>query len=276
VLWPLRCWLWCSRTFFSIPFICSINFVDKRDILGIGFSNLSATELFDHLDYGIEAEVKRQLCFVPTNSILAARKDEAVMRAYQQADVVMCDGVPVYWASKFLNRPLKQRYTGFDFFPQFIAHAADKGYSIFLMGAMPGVADDLQKMYKAKYPGLKITDVYSPPFSKAFSEEENNAMINMINASGTDVLFVSLTAPKQDLWIHQHLQQLNIKLAIGIGAAFDAENGKIKRAPLLMQRMGLEWFFRFLQEPRRLFRRYFLEAPVFILLVLKEKLSSKS
>jgi N-acetylglucosaminyldiphosphoundecaprenol N-acetyl-beta-D-mannosaminyltransferase len=245
--------------------------VDKRDILGIGFSNLSAAELFTHLDDGIGRGERRQLCFVPTNSILAARKNEAVMRAYQQADVVMCDGVPVYWASKFLSRPLKQRYTGFDFFPQFIAHAADKGYRIFLMGAKPGVADDLQKMYKAKFPAIKIKGVYSPPFAKEFSVDENNAMINMINESGTDVLFVSLTAPKQDLWIHQHLPQLNVKLAIGIGAAFDAENGKIKRAPLLMQQMGLEWFYRFLQEPRRLFKRYFLEAPVFILVVIKEK-----
>ena len=241
-------------------------------ILGVPFSNFSSTELFVHLDDGITRGEKRQVCFVPTNSILAARKDEEVMKAYQQADVVMCDGVPVYWASKFLNKPLKQRYTGFDFFPQFIEHAATKGYTVFLIGAKEGVAENLKLKYQLKFPSIKIAGIYSPPFVKDFSDQENDKMISMINKSDADILFVSLTAPKQDIWIHQHLQQLNIKLAIGIGAAFDAENGKIKRAPLLMQQMGLEWFFRFLQEPRRLFRRYFLEAPSILPLILAERM----
>jgi N-acetylglucosaminyldiphosphoundecaprenol N-acetyl-beta-D-mannosaminyltransferase len=244
----------------------------SKIILGIPFSNLSAAELFTHLDDGIGRGERRQLCFVPTNSILAARKDEAVMRAYQQADVVMCDGVPVYWASKFLNSPLKQRYTGFDFFPQFIAHAADKGYRIFLMGAKPGVAERLAAKYRIQYPSIRIVGTYAPPFADAYTTAENQYIIDLINQSGADILFVSLTAPKQDLWIHQHLQHLNVKLAIGIGAAFDAENGKIKRAPVLMQQMGLEWFFRFLQEPRRLFKRYFLEAPSILPLIFAERM----
>jgi len=97
----------------------------------------------------------------------------------------------------------------------------------------------------------------------------------MINQSSADILFVSLTAPKQDIWIHDHLNQLNVKIAAGVGAAFDAENGSINRAPKIMQQMGLEWFFRFLQEPRRLFRRYFIEAPVFVFLILKERFSNE-
>ena len=241
-------------------------------ILDVPFADVTERELIDLLDEGMGAGMQRQVCFVPTNSILAARKDEAVKKTYEEADFVICDGVPVWWASSFLGKPLKQRLTGFDFFPHFIAHCAEKGYRIFLMGASDGVAAALTNKYRSAYPNIQIVGNYAPPFMPVFSDEENKKVVSMINESGADVLFVSLTAPKQDLWIHEHLPSLHMKLAMGVGAAFDAENGSIRRAPVLMQQMGLEWFFRFLQEPRRLFKRYFLEAPVFILLIIKAKL----
>jgi N-acetylglucosaminyldiphosphoundecaprenol N-acetyl-beta-D-mannosaminyltransferase len=241
-------------------------------ILDVPFADITERELIEHLDEGMTYGMKRQICFVPTNSILAARKDQAVKKTYKDADLVICDGVPVLWASHFLGKPLKQRLTGFDFFPHFIAHCAARGYSIFLMGASEGVAAALSNKYRSLYPTIKIAGNYAPPFMPVFSDDENSRMVNMINESGADVLFVSLTAPKQDLWIHEHLPNLKVKLALGVGAAFDAENGSIKRAPILMQRLALEWFFRFLQEPRRLFKRYFLEAPVFVLLVLQLKI----
>jgi len=243
----------------------------RVEILGVPFANLHYHELFDELDRGISSGSKQQICFVPSNSILAAQKDQAAMIAYQNSAYVICDAVPVKWASSFLGKPLKERITGFDFFPDFISHAAKKGYRIFLLGAKDGVAEQLKKKYSSLYPSIQIVGVYSPPFAQYFSEAENRKMIDMINQSSADVLFVSLTAPKQDIWIHDHLDQLNVKIAAGVGAAFDAENGSISRAPKIMQQMGMEWFYRFLQEPKRLFRRYFLEAPVFLWLIFKEK-----
>jgi N-acetylglucosaminyldiphosphoundecaprenol N-acetyl-beta-D-mannosaminyltransferase len=195
------------------------------------------------------------------------------MDVYTSADVVMCDGVPVQWASKFLGTPLKQRLTGFDFFPHFIQHCAQKNYSVYFLGAKEGVAKQLATQYQSRYPGIRVAGYYTPPFAAAFSEEQNAVMHSAINAVKPDVLFVSLTAPKQDIWIHQQLEQLNVKLAIGVGAAFDSEAGSLKRAPILVQQLGLEWFYRFLQEPRRMFRRYFIEAPVFVPLVIKQLLS---
>ena len=248
--------------------------IKKINILGVHFSNLDEPQLVALLDNRIAEAQKTQVCFVPTNSILSARKSRYVMDVYNSADVVMCDGVPVQWASKFLGTPLKQRLTGFDFFPHFIQHCVQKKYSIYFLGAKEGVAKQLAAMYQSRYPGIRVAGYYTPPFAAAFSEEQNAVMRSAINAAKPDVLFVSLTAPKQDIWIHQQLEHLNVNLAIGVGAAFDSEAGSLKRAPILMQQMGLEWFFRFLQEPGRMFRRYFIEAPIFVPLVMFQFLST--
>ena len=242
--------------------------IKKINILGVHFSNLYEPELISLLDDRIAESKKTQVCFVPTNSILAARKSSFVMDVYNSADVVMCDGVPVQWASKILGTPLKQRLTGFDFFPHFIQHCAQKNYSVYFLGAKEGIAKQLAAIYQSRYPGIRVAGYYTPPFAASFSEEQNAVMLSAINAAKPDVLFVSLTAPKQDIWIHQQLPHLNVKIAIGVGAAFDSEAGSLKRAPILMQKMGLEWFYRFLQEPGRMFRRYFIEAPVFVPLVM--------
>jgi N-acetylglucosaminyldiphosphoundecaprenol N-acetyl-beta-D-mannosaminyltransferase len=196
------------------------------------------------------------------------------MDVYNSADVVMCDGVPVQWASRMLGTPLKQRLTGFDFFPNFIQHCAEKKYSVYFLGAKDGVAKQLATQYQSRYPGIRVAGYFTPPFVAAFSDDQNKAMLSAINAAKPDVLFVSLTAPKQDIWIHQQLEHLNVKLAIGVGAAFDSEAGSLKRAPIFMQQMGLEWFYRFLQEPGRMFKRYFIEAPVFVPLVMFQFLST--
>jgi len=246
----------------------------KVNILGVHFSNLDEPELISLLDNRIGESKKTQVCFVPTNSILAARKSKYVMDVYNSSDIAMCDGVPVQWASRLLGTPLKQRLTGFDFFPHFIQHCAQKNYSVFFLGAKEGVAKQLASIYQSRYPDISVAGYYTPPFAASFSEEENATMLSIINIANPDVLFVSLTAPKQDIWIHQQLEHLNVKLAIGVGAAFDSEAGLLKRAPILMQQMGLEWFYRFLQEPRRMFRRYFIEAPIFVPLVMFQFIST--
>lgn len=194
------------------------------------------------------------------------------MDVYNAADIVMCDGVPVKWASGFLGAPLKERLTGFDFFPHFIQHCAEKNYSVYFLGAKDGVVGQLAEKYQLLYPSIRIAGYSTPPFAAVFSKEQNDAICADINAANPDVLFVSLTAPKQDIWIHTHLDKINVKLALGVGAAFDAEAGSLKRAPMMMQRMGLEWLYRFIQEPRRMFKRYFMEAPLFIPLVILQKI----
>ena len=148
----------------------------------------------------------------------------------------------------------------------------DNNFSLFFLGASPGVGDTLKLKAEQMHPGINIKGVYCPPFAAKFDKEENNKIIAAINAVQPDIVLVSLTAPKQDIWISENLEKLNTKIAIGIGGAFEVSAGLINRAPLWMQKFGLEWFYRFIQEPRRMFKRYFIEAPIFIPLVIAQKI----
>lgn len=248
----------------------------RVDILGTPVSSLTIEELFRDWESVIKEGKKAQVCITPVNSILAARATARVQAIYKHADYVLCDGVPVKWASKFLGDPIKERITGLDVLPRIFPFALQNNFSIFLLGASPGVAETLKKVMEVKYPGVKIVGTFVPPFRAEFSKEENEEMIAAINAVKPDILLVSLTAPKQDIWIAENLEKLETHVAIGIGGAFEVAAGMIQRAPLWMQKSGLEWFYRFLQEPKRMFKRYFVEAPLFIPLVLKQRFSKHS
>ncbi len=248
----------------------------KVDILGTPVSSLTMDELFGDWERVIQAKEKAQVCITPVNSILAARATARVQEIYKNADYVLCDGVPVKWASEFLGDPIKERITGLDVLPRIFSFAVAGGYTIFMLGASPGVAETLKEVMEAKHPGVQIVGTFVPPFRVVFSKEENQQMIDAINAVKPDILLVSLTAPKQDIWIAENLAKLDTHVAIGIGGAFEVAAGMINRAPVWMQKSGLEWFYRFLQEPKRMFKRYFVEAPVFIPLIIQQKFSKRS
>jgi N-acetylglucosaminyldiphosphoundecaprenol N-acetyl-beta-D-mannosaminyltransferase len=248
----------------------------KVNILGTPVSSLTMDELFSDWEAVIREGKKAQVCITPVNSILAARATARVQEIYKCADYVLCDGVPVKWASIFLGDPIKERITGLDVLPRIFPFAESRNFTLFLLGASPGVAETLKAVMEAKHPGVKIVGTFVPPFRAVFSKEENEAMIEAINAVKPDILLVSLTAPKQDIWIAENLVKLDVHMAIGIGGAFEVAAGMIQRAPVWMQKSGLEWFYRFLQEPKRMFKRYFVEAPVFIPLILKQRFSKRS
>ena len=248
----------------------------RVNILGTPVSSLTMDELFSDWEAVIRERKKAQVCITPVNSILAARATARVQEIYKCADYVLCDGVPVKWASIFLGDPIKERITGLDVLPRIFPFAESRNFTLFLLGASPGVAETLKAVMEAKYPGVKIVGTFVPPFRAVFSKEENEEMIEAINAVKPDILLVSLTAPKQDIWIAENLVKLDVHVAIGIGGAFEVAAGMIQRAPVWMQKSGLEWFYRFLQEPKRMFKRYFVEAPVFIPLILKQRFSMRS
>ena len=243
----------------------------KVNILGVQVSSFSNQEMLDIFTQCIEIKQKTQVAITPVNSVLAALKNEQVMRVYNNSEIVLCDSVPMQWASVFLGTPIKERITGLDVLPDLIQLCAQKDFSVFLLGASPGVGDQLSKVILDTYPNCKVLGTYVPPFMPVFSAEENNKMLEAVNAASPDVLLVSLTAPKQDLWIAQNKAALNATLLVGIGGAFEVMAGIAKRSPKWMQRAGLEWFYRFVQEPKRLFRRYFIEAPQFIPLIIKQR-----
>ena len=243
----------------------------KVNILGVQISSISNDDLLAAFTSNILHKQKKQVCITPVNSVLAAVKSEQVKTIYNNADYVLCDGMPLKWASSFLNTPIKERITGLDLLPNLVELCSENDFSIFLLGASPGVGDKLKDIILNQYPQAKIVGVYVPPFMTTFTADENNNMISAVNAASPDVLLVSLTAPKQDIWIANNKDALNATLLVGIGGAFEVMAGLAKRAPKWVQKAGLEWLYRFIQEPKRLFRRYFIEAPLFIPLIIKQK-----
>jgi len=248
----------------------------KHNILGIQISSISMSNLLDDFARLIRSSSKASVCITPVNSILAARKNAQVLAIYNNANYTLCDGVPVLWASLFLGTPIEQRITGLDLLPALLEFCATNNFSLFFLGASPGVGESLKAKAELLHPSINIKGVYCPPFAVKFEKAVNDKMIAAINAVKPDIVLVSLTAPKQDIWISENLKSLDTKIAIGIGGAFEVTAGLINRAPLWMQKAGLEWFYRFTQEPKRMFKRYFIEAPVFIPLVILQKLRGAS
>jgi len=245
---------------------------DCVNILSVNVSKKNLKETTDLMCHWIDTRQKKRMCVTPVNCVLWAYRDEKLRKIYNTSDLNLADGVPLIWASKLFGNSIRGRVTGLDLLPEFARIADKKKYSFFLLGAKEGVGQALADKFKRSYPSLHIAGVYSPPFAERFSEEENKKMIEMINTVKPNVLWVSLTAPKQDHWIFEHLDKLDVNIAIGVGGAFEVSAGLIKRAPRWMQKAGLEWFYRFSQEPARLFKRYFVEAPVFIPLIIFQKL----
>lgn len=245
---------------------------NTSNILSVNISTLDLRETIAEFNRCIEDNEKMRVCVTPVNCVLWAYKNKDLRDLYNSSSMNLPDGVPLIWASNILKPAIRGRVTGLDLLPEFSRVGHEKKYRFFLLGAKEGVAKVLADKLSAQYPALEITGYYSPPFAERFSDSENEKMISMINKANPHVLWVSLTAPKQDYWIHEHFDKLNVNIAIGVGGAFEVTAGLIKRAPRWMQRSGLEWLFRFLQEPKRLFKRYFVEAPRFIPLVLAQKL----
>lgn len=250
--------------------------IPKINIGGTGISDITLEETMELFDQWIQEKTPRQICVTPVNCVVWAHQNKALQNIYNQADLTLCDGVPLIWASSFIGKQkLRGRVTGLDLLPQYIARAHQKNYRMFFLGAAPGVAAQYQAQLEAQYPGIQIVGTYSPPYANEFSAAENQKMVDMVNAAAPDIVWVSLTAPKQDFWIAQHLHQLKSTINIGIGGALDVAVGRFNRAPIWMQKNGLEWLYRFLKEPRRLFRRYFVEAPAILPILLKQKLANK-
>jgi N-acetylglucosaminyldiphosphoundecaprenol N-acetyl-beta-D-mannosaminyltransferase len=255
----------------------------KVNILGTHINSIRHADLLAALAQVIEdwrtnlkaSSATTQVCITPTNSILAARKQLKVQAIYNAAEWVICDGVPVKWAASFLGTPILERITGLDLLPDLIELAHKKSFSVFLLGASPGVAEQLKNKIESEFPNCQVKGIYVPPFMTIFSEAENKKMLDAVNQAQADILLVSLTAPKQDIWIAAHKHLLQVPLSIGIGGAFEVMAGIVPRAPIWMQTSGLEWLYRLIQEPKRMYKRYLIEATLFIPLIIRQRLFKK-
>ena len=216
-----------------------------------------------------------QALVVSVYGVMIQRKDEMFRDICAHAALLLPDGIPLLWAARFLGRPIPGRVAGTDLLREFARMAAHRGYTNFFLGSKNAVLQRLTSQLVRENPGLEVAGTLSPPMVSEFSPELNAQIVQRINAVRPDVLWVGFGAPKQERWIHQNLSRLKVKVTIGVGVAFELASGTVRRAPYWMQKHGLEWFFRFLLEPRRLFKRYFVQAAPFFPLVLAQKLRSR-
>jgi len=245
-------------------------FTRRIKLFGIDIDNISNEETISEIELLIEKE-KPSLVVTPNvHHINILQKDNEFKKIYRQASMVLPDSTPLIWASKLLGMPLKEKVTGSDLLPSFCKIAARKRYKLFFLGSGPSIAKKAANILTNKNPGLKIVGTYSPPFGFENDEDENRKIVAMIKKCTPDVLFVGLGPPKQEKWIWRYKDEINVPVSIAVGASFDFVAGSVKRAPKWMQQIGLEWFFRLCQEPRRLWKRYLVGNIIFIWLVLKE------
>jgi len=197
------------------------------------------------------------------HAVMYQRRDD-LCRAYHDADMVLADGAPLVFASRLLGKGLPERVAGSDLVPAlFDAARADDSLRVFLLGGAPGVCAKAAENAEARWPGVKVVGTYSPPFGFEHDESENSEILRRISESSPDVLVVGLGAPKQELWVHRHHNQIDARAALCVGATIDFLAGNKPRAPLWMRKAGLEWVHRLITEPRRLFGRYLRDGLAF-------------
>jgi N-acetylglucosaminyldiphosphoundecaprenol N-acetyl-beta-D-mannosaminyltransferase len=192
----------------------------------------------------------------------------------EQSSLVLADGVPILWASRLMGTPLVEKVSGSDLFPRLCAVAAEKGYRLFFLGGRPGSASRTASRMNQRYPSLNICGVYCPPYGFENDKTVKEKIVRIIREARPDILFIGLGAPKQEQWMHEFRDQVCVPVSIGIGGTFEFEAGYLTRAPLWMQKVGLEWFWRLCKEPRRLWKRYLVRDLRFFGLLGRQKLRS--
>jgi exopolysaccharide biosynthesis WecB/TagA/CpsF family protein len=240
--------------------------MNRVKILNISIDNLSESELLKKLNSGI--------VFTPNvDHLMKLQEDVDFFKAYDCANYKLCDSKILFYISMILGTPLKEKISGSDLFPAFYEyHKNNEDIKIFLLGAREGVALEAQKKINSKIGRPIIVGAHSPSFGFEKDEEECSKMIELINQSGATVLAVGVGAPKQEKFICKYKDKLpNIKIFLAIGATIDFEAGNIKRAPKWVSEAGLEWLYRLLSEPKRLWKRYLVHGPSFFWLIFKQK-----
>lgn len=236
--------------------------------LNTAVDNLTMQETLKEVQLAVKNNQQIHHTVVNAGKIVALQTDQKLQESVNSADLINVDGQAVVWASKILKKPLKERVAGIDLFVNLLEMAHQNQYSVYLLGAKPEILESLvEKLGKQYHPNL-IAGYHHGYFTSAEEEE----IAKKINESGAKFLFVAITSPKKEIFLNtykNHLQNLNF--IMGVGGSFDVLAGKTKRAPLWMQNAGMEWFYRFIQEPKRMWKRYLIGNSKFISLVFKEK-----
>lgn len=239
----------------SIPMPLSLEHISRAAVLDLPICDLDHTTAVALLLREASRDGECRTIFTANlNHLVRIQKEAEFADAYRSCHAVFADGMPLVWISRLSGNPLPERVTGIDLFAGLCRGAAEEGLSCFLLGSHDDVVQDAASALQQKYPGLHICGSHSGYFT------DSESVLRTIDAAAPAILFVAMGSPRQELWMAQHASRLNCRIALAIGGSLDVEAGRLQRAPVWMRRSGLEWFWRLSQEPRRLWRRYLMDA----------------
>ncbi|MEP0214845.1 MAG: WecB/TagA/CpsF family glycosyltransferase [Cellulophaga sp.] len=240
-------------------------------ILNTHIHNLSMEETLEIIDTTISKGEQLHHVVVNAGKIVAMQTDLQLRLSVNESDLINADGQAVVWASKILKKPLKERVAGIDLMVNLVTLAAKKKYKVFFFGAKEEVVKEVVNKYSNQY----SSDIVAGYRNGYFKKEEEKEIAREIADSGANILFVAISSPTKENFLYENKELLKkVNFVMGVGGSFDVVSGKVKRAPLWMQNYGLEWFYRFVQEPKRMWKRYLVGNSKFMYLVLKERLKS--
>ncbi len=228
---------------------------------------LSLEETIEKIENIIKEKKPTQHVVINASKINLMNDDEKLTKIINDCPLINADGASIIWAAKKFKIPLKERVTGIDLFLKLIEKSNEKGYKVYLFGAREEVVLKVKNIFEKKYTNIKIVG-YRNGY---FSENNEDEIVHDIAKSEADIVFVAFSSPKKEYWINKYLQDMNVPFVMGVGGSFDVVAGVTNRAPLWMQNHGLEWFYRFVQEPKRMFKRYIFGNFKFVKLTYKYK-----
>jgi N-acetylglucosaminyldiphosphoundecaprenol N-acetyl-beta-D-mannosaminyltransferase len=241
--------------------------VRRVNILGIGVSAIDTRQALETIDQWIASGAQHYICVTGVHGVMESQRDEGLRRIHNEAGLVTPDGMPLVWLSRLSGADHVERVYGPDLMLACCASSVPKHYRHFFYGGPDGVAQKLAERLSDRFPGLLVAGCYTPPF-RDLTIQEDREVIARINDAVPHIVWVGMSTPKQERWMHQHCGRITAPVLVGVGAAFDFHAGLKRQAPQWMQRSGLEWSFRLMTEPRRLWRRYLTNNPLFIWRIL--------
>ncbi|WP_320040572.1 WecB/TagA/CpsF family glycosyltransferase [uncultured Desulfobacter sp.] len=244
--------------------------MESVKIANININSVTFNEAISRIEKLIELKKNAYIVTPNVDHIVKLQTDELFFDIYQSASLILCDGMPLIWASKVLGTPIIERVAGSDILPSLCYCASKKKYKIFLLGGPEKAGQKAKENIEKKYPGIQIVGTYSPPFGFENDININKLIVNKIKEAEPDILFVGLGAPKQEKWIYRFKDCYNVPVSIGVGVSIEFMAGMVKRAPVFMQQMGLEWLWRLIMEPHKLWKRYLIDDIKFFYLIYQQ------